>query len=158
MFADFRFADPEYIDFEPKTVQEAILKFRRLEQKGIQAWMYPEALIKCGGSLPEEEMVKFEQWMINPTGEPDDKAMDVRDFLKAQKALDIKHGRDAMPALEEASDDEDEKKQEDAPEEIPEDALQMPALTRQESGPVATAATATECPDCTEEKTCETCD
>ena len=152
MFADFRLADPEYIDFEPKTVQEAILKFRRLEQKGIQAWMYPEALIKCGGSLPEEEMAKFEQWMINPTGEPDDKAMDVRDFLKAQKALDIKHGRDAMPALEEASDDEDEKK-EDAPEEIPEDALQMPALTRQESGPVET-----ECPDCTEEKTCEICD
>lgn len=152
MFADFRLADPEYIDFEPKTVQEAILKFRRLEKKGIQAWMYPEALIKCGGSLPEEEMCKFEQWMINPTGEPDDNAMDVRDFLKAQKALDIKHGRDAMPALEEASDDEDEKK-EDAPEEIPEDALQMPALTRQESGPVET-----ECPDCTEEKTCEICD
>ena len=153
MFADFRFADPEYIDFEPKTVQEAILKFRRLEQKGIQAWMYPEALIKCGGSLPEEEMAKFEQWMINPTGEPDDKAIDVRDFLKAQKALDIKHGRDAMPALEEASEDEDEKKQDDAPEEIPEDALQMPALTRQESGLVET-----ECPDCSEEKTCEKCD
>ena len=152
MFADFRLADPEYIDFEPKTVEEAILKFRRLEKKGIQAWMYPEALIKCGGSLPEEEMCKFEQWMINPTGEPDDNAMDVRDFLKAQKALDIKHGRDAMPALEEASDDEDEKK-EDAPEEIPEDALQMPALTRQASGLVET-----ECPDCTEEKTCETCD
>ena len=152
MFADFRLADPEYIDFEPKTVQEAILKFRRLEKKGIQAWMYPEALIKCGGSLPEEEMAKFEQWMINPTGEPDDNAMDVRDFLKAQKALDIKHGRDAMPALEEASDDEDEKK-EDAPEEIPEDALQMPALTRQASGLVET-----ECPDCTEEKTCEICD
>ena len=157
MFADFRLADPEYIDFEPKTVQEAILKFRRLEKKGIQAWMYPEALIKCGGSLPEEEMAKFEQWMINPSGEPDDKAMDVRDFLKAQKALDVKHGRDAMPALEEVSDD-DEKK-EDAPEEIPEDALQMPALTRQASGPVATAATAaTECPDCTDEKTCEACD
>jgi hypothetical protein len=96
---DFRFADPEYIDFEPKTAEEAILKFRRLQSKGIEAWMFPETLIKCGGHLPEEEMAKFEAWMINPTGEPDPNAVDVRDFLKAQAALDAKHGRNAMPAL-----------------------------------------------------------
>jgi hypothetical protein len=128
MFAqNFRFADPEYIDFEPKTVEEAILKFRRLQTKGIEAWMFPEALIKCGGHLPEEEMAKFESWMINPAGEPDANAMDVRDFLKAQAALDAKHGRNAMPALPEddgSCSDDDEK--------VPD----MPKLVRQESGPV----------------------
>jgi hypothetical protein len=124
MFAqNFRLADPEYIDFEPKTVEEAILKFRRLQNKGIEAWMFPEALIECGGKLPEAEMIKFESWMINPSGEPDANAVDVRDFLKAQAALDVKHGREAMPALQE-NDDDDEK--------VPD----MPKLVRQESGPV----------------------
>ena len=83
MFSDnFRLADPEYIDFVPKTVQEAILKFRRLQAKGLEAWMFPEALIKCGAELPEEEATKFENWMINPTGEPDKNAVDVRDFMR----------------------------------------------------------------------------
>ena len=115
---NFRLADPEYIDFEPKTVEEAILKFRRLQSKGIEAWMFPETLIKCGGKLPDEEMAKFEDWMINPAGEPDANAMDVRDFLKAQAALDAKH-------------EDDEKTQDD--EAMPD----LPKLVRQESGPVA---------------------
>jgi hypothetical protein len=124
MFSNFRLADPEYIDFEPKTVEEAILKFRRLQSKGIEAWMFPETLIKCGGHLPEEEMAKFEDWMINPAGEPGPNAVDVRDFLKAQAALDAKHGRNALPALRENQDDEKEQ--------VPD----MPSLVRQESGPV----------------------
>jgi hypothetical protein len=121
---DFRFADPEYIDFEPKTAEEAILKFRRLQSKGIEAWMFPETLIKCGGHLPEEEMAKFEAWMINPTGEPDPNAVDVRDFLKAQAALDAKHGRNAMPALLENQESQDDEK-----EQLPE----LPDLVRQVS-------------------------
>ena len=127
MFAqNFRLADPEYIDFVPKTVEEAILKFRRLQTKGIEAWMFPEALIECGGKLPEAEMIKFESWMINPAGEPDANATDVRDFLKAQAALDAKHGRNAMPAVQEVASgsDDDEK--------VPD----MPTLVRQESGPI----------------------
>ena len=123
MFAqNFRLADPEYIDFVPKTVEEAILKFRRLQTKGIEAWMFPEALIECGGKLPEAEMEKFESWMINPSGEPDKNAVDVRDFLKAQAVLDAKHGREAMPSFQEQDDDE----------KVPD----MPKLVRQESGPV----------------------
>lgn len=118
MFSDnFRLADPEYIDFVPKTVQEAILKFRRLQAKGLEAWMFPEALIKCGAELPEEEATKFENWMINPTGEPDKNAVDVRDFMKAQALLDKKHGREPepreqLPACKEEDDackEEDEK-------------------------------------------------
>jgi hypothetical protein len=127
MFSNFRLADPEYIDFEPKTVEEAILKFRRLQKKGIEAWMFPETLIRCGAGLTDDEMAKFESWMINPTGEPDPNAMDVRDFLKAQALLDAKHGRNAMgPLLECGTEqcDDDEK--------VPD----MPSLVRQESGPV----------------------
>ena len=133
---NFRFADPEYIDFEPKTAEEAILKFRRL-QASIEAWMFPETLIKCGGHLPDEEMAKFESWMINPCGEPDANATDVRDFLKAQAELDAKHGRNAMPALEECSSNLEAplprvqcSSQDD--EKVPD----MPKLTRQASGPV----------------------
>ena len=51
--------------------------------------------------------------------------MDVRDFLKAQAALDAKHGREAMPALQEQSGSDDDEK-------VPD----MPPLVRQESGPV----------------------
>ena len=126
---NFRFADPEYIDFEPKTAEEAILNFRRLQVKGIEAWMFPEALIQCGSKLPDEEMGKFESWMINPCGEPDANAVDVRDFLKAQAVLDAKHGRPAMPTMP-AFPEED---QDDEKEELPD----LPKLIRQESGPVA---------------------
>ena len=125
MFSDnFRLADPEYLDFVPRTVQEAILKFRRLQAKGLEAWMFPEALIKCGSQLPDEEAAKFEEWMINPAGEPPSNAMDVRDFLKAQAALDKEHGRPApptpalLPAVQEhtqerAQEQDDEKKEND---------------------------------------------
>ena len=123
MFSDnFRLADPEYLDFVPRTVQEAILKFRRLQAKGLEAWMFPEALIKCGSQLPDEEAAKFEEWMINPAGEPPSNAMDVRDFLKAQAALDKEHGRPApptpalLPAVQEQAQEhtqDDEKKEND---------------------------------------------
>ena len=130
MFSDnFRLADPEYLDFVPRTVQEAILKFRRLQAKGLEAWMFPEALIKCGSQLPDEEAAKFEEWMINPAGEPPSNAMDVRDFLKAQAALDKEHGRPApptpalLPAVQEHTQD-DEKKENDDVDDVDDDKEQ----------------------------------
>ena len=111
MVESWRLADPEYVDFHPETVQQAILKFRRLQGMGLSPWKYPEAMIECCNKLPEDEISKFEAWIINPAGEPDADAVDVRDFLKAQKTLDVKHRRDAMDTLEEektetSSDDE----------------------------------------------------
>ena len=32
---NWRLSDPEYTDFEPTTVQEAILRFRRMQSKGL---------------------------------------------------------------------------------------------------------------------------
>jgi hypothetical protein len=96
MVETWRLSDPDYVDFTPETVQQAILKFRRLQNMGLSPWKYPEAMIECCKKLPEEEAGKFEAWIVNPAGEPDADAVDVRDFLKAQHALDVKHGRDAM--------------------------------------------------------------
>ena len=109
MVESWRLADPEYIDFNPETVQQAILKFRRLQGMGLSPWKYPEAMVECCKKLPAGEVDKFEQWIVNPAGEPDADAVDVRDFLKAQHALDVKHGRDAMDALDEEKTDDDEK-------------------------------------------------
>jgi hypothetical protein len=69
---DFRLADPDYIDFKPKTAGHAILRFRRLQAKGLQPWKYPEAMIECAKNLPAAEMDKFESWIICPAGVQDD--------------------------------------------------------------------------------------
>ena len=84
---NWRLADPEYTDFEPKTVQEAILKFRRMQTQGLPPWKYPEAMIACCKKMPDAEVGKFEEWLVCPQGEPSADAVDVRDFVKAQAAL-----------------------------------------------------------------------
>ena len=67
---NWRLSDPEYTEFEPVTVQQAILRFRRLQRKGLHPWRYPECFIKCAAKLPAAEVEKFEAWIVNPTGEP----------------------------------------------------------------------------------------
>ena len=70
MADNWRLSDPEYTDFEPTTVQQAILRFRRMQRKGLNPWRYPECFIKCAAKLPPAEVDKFEAWVINPAGEP----------------------------------------------------------------------------------------
>ena len=74
--ASWRLSDPEYTDFEPVTVQQAIMRFRRLQKKGLNPWRYPECCIECASKLPPAEVDKFEAWSINPAGEP--AALDIR--------------------------------------------------------------------------------
>ena len=69
MAEHWRLSDPEYTDFEPTTVQQAILRFRRMQRKGLNPWRYPECFIKCAAKLPPAEVDKFEAWVIN-AGEP----------------------------------------------------------------------------------------
>ena len=69
---DFRLADPKYTGFVPKTAQEAILKFRRLQDTGISAWKYPEMLVECGGNLSGTELDRFHDWIVTPQGVPKD--------------------------------------------------------------------------------------
>ena len=103
---NWRLADPEYVDFEPSTVQEAILKFRRMQRMGLKPWMYPEAMVDCAKKLDNDGVAKFESWLVCPAGEPGSEAVDVRDFQKAQHALDVKHGRNVR-----AIEEDDEKEQ-----------------------------------------------
>ena len=77
---ELRLADPEFTNFKPKTAAQAVLRFRRLQKKGLIPWKYPECFIECAASLPEIELSKFESWIINPGGEPDQKCLSVEDF------------------------------------------------------------------------------
>ena len=74
---DYRLADPEYTDYKPSTAGHAILRFRRLQKKGLKPWKYPEAMVECAASLSPDELAKFEDWIICPSGEPAKDAMDV---------------------------------------------------------------------------------
>mgnify|MGYP003707818465 CR=1 FL=1 len=57
---NWRLADPEYTEFDPVTVQEAILKFRRMQAQGLPPWKFPEAMIECCKKMPDAEVGKFE--------------------------------------------------------------------------------------------------
>ena len=59
---NWRLSDPDYTTFEPTTVQEAILRFRRLQKKGLNPWRYPETFVECCRKLPADEVAKFESW------------------------------------------------------------------------------------------------
>ena len=76
---NWRLSDPEYTAFEPRTVQEAILKFRRLQKAGLDPWRYPETFVQCARKLPAEEVAKFESWIVTPQGE-DPNAITLQEF------------------------------------------------------------------------------
>ena len=59
------------------TVQQAILRFRRLQSRGLSPWRYPECFVEC--ALPPAEVAKFESWLVNPQGE-DPSALTVQEF------------------------------------------------------------------------------
>ena len=75
---DWRLSDPAYVEFEPQTVEQAILRFRRLQKGGLE-WRYPECFVECAEKLPAEEVAKFESWIVNPQGE-DANALTVQEF------------------------------------------------------------------------------
>ena len=77
---ELRLADPEFTDFKPKTAVQAVMRFRRLQKKGLIPWRYPECFIECAACLPEPELTKFESWIVNPTGEPDKSCLSVEEF------------------------------------------------------------------------------
>ena len=70
LLQDYRLADPKYTAFIPKNAGHAILKFRRLQEKGLAPWKYPETMIDLCKELPDDEIRKFESWMICPEGDP----------------------------------------------------------------------------------------
>lgn len=67
---DFRLSDPEFVGFVPKNAAEAIIKFRRLQQKGLHPMQYPETLVALAKALPGAEVDKMNDWIVCPQGVP----------------------------------------------------------------------------------------
>jgi hypothetical protein len=61
--------DPTYTNFVPKTAAEAVDRYVRCRNNGLKAMLIPECLIECARGLKEAELNKFEQWIINPSGD-----------------------------------------------------------------------------------------
>ena len=63
---DFRRADPNFVNFVPRTCFDAIDLFNRHRKLGLTADLYPECFVHCAKSLPGEEIDKFHRFIINP--------------------------------------------------------------------------------------------
>ena len=61
--------DPLFINFVPKTAEEAVDRFIRCKNRGLKAYLIPECLIACAQALDDIESEKFERWIINPEGD-----------------------------------------------------------------------------------------
>ena len=66
---DFRRADPQYVNFVPKTVEDAIDLFNRHRNLGLTADLYPECFVHCARALPDAELDKFHRFIVQPTGD-----------------------------------------------------------------------------------------
>ena len=61
--------DPTFTNYVPKTAAEAVDRYVRCRNNGLKAMLIPECLIECARGLKEQELDKFEQWIINPSGD-----------------------------------------------------------------------------------------
>ena len=115
----YRRADPTFVNWKPKTAYEAVDRYSRCRRNGLKAIMVPECLIECCRHLPEPELDKFEEWIINPGGLDYSKAVP-DDSIRKQCAATFqaeagKHNQ--VPPLPPVDDDEKMPDAFDAPEE-----------------------------------------
>ena len=106
----WRLADPKYVDFTPTRVEEAIIKFRRMQEQGLSSWKYPEAFVECAKALGPEEMGKFEDWLVCPQGPPSNDCVDVSVFSTQNEETHRQLVAEASKL--QIIDDDDEKTQE----------------------------------------------
>ncbi len=66
---DFRRADPNYVNFVPKKVEDAIDLFNRHRNLGLTADLYPECFVHCARALPPAELDKFHRFIVQPGGD-----------------------------------------------------------------------------------------
>ena len=64
--------DPLFINFVPKTAEEAVDRYIRCKRRGLKPYLIPECLISCAQALSPTELEKFENWVVNPEGNADD--------------------------------------------------------------------------------------
>jgi len=68
---DFRRADPNYVNFVPRTCMDAIDLFNRHRNLGLAASIFPECFVHCARALPDEELDKFHRFIVAPSGDID---------------------------------------------------------------------------------------
>ena len=106
----YRRADPSFTNWKPTTAFEAVDRFTRCQRNGLKAIMIPECLIECSATLPEAELDKFEEWIINPGGldfskaVPDDSIRKHNETVFAK--IDKGHEEKLLPPLPPADEDE----------------------------------------------------
>ena len=66
---DFRRADPQYVNFVPKTCVDAIDLFNRHRNLGLTGNLYPECFVHCARALPEKELDLFHRFIVCPNGD-----------------------------------------------------------------------------------------
>ena len=66
---DFRRADPNYVNFVPKTCADAIDLFNRHRTLGLQPDLFPECFVHCSRALPDDEIDKFHRFIVTPSGD-----------------------------------------------------------------------------------------
>ena len=75
--------DPLFINFVPKTAEEAVDRYIRCKRRGLKPYLIPECLISCAQGLDTTQLEKFENWIVNPEGNTDDK-MDLVETARLQ--------------------------------------------------------------------------
>jgi hypothetical protein len=114
----YRKADPSFVNWKPETAYDAVDRFTRCQRNGLKAIMIPECLIECSANLPEPELDKFEEWIINPNGLDFSKAVP-DDNITAHNASQYEQvvdKREHVPPLPPVDEDE---KMPEAPAEAP---------------------------------------
>ena len=110
---DFRKADPEYTKFKPATAEDAINLFHRHKNLGMPPHLWPEVFVKCAADLPNAELQKFQDWLVNPQGEPTGPQLlqidRENDALRLQ-LLKEANARDMPPTIDENYMDVDDEK------------------------------------------------
>lgn len=103
-----RLQDPNFVNWVPKTAEEAVDRFTRCKNNGLHPYMVPECLIECSKGLAEAELDLFEEYVINPQGVDTTNIVPfdgLRQQLEDEHLLLLKNG-DEVPPLPAEIDDE----------------------------------------------------
>ena len=63
-----RLRDPSFVNFVPKTAEEAVERLARCRRNGLHPYMVPECIIECSKALTEDQLDLFEEYVVNPQG------------------------------------------------------------------------------------------
>ena len=131
--------DPLFVNFVPKTAEQAVDRFTRCKRRGLKPYLVPECLIACAQGLSPEEMEKFENWIVDPEGNTDMEMqlVETKALQQMNQQVFDENVQRVEAKMTECSLDQDDEKMPDAPDQDDEkmsDVIpEMPTLTLQQS-------------------------